>query len=398
MTPEKQTIDLNTLSKNRPFEIKYCFDEGDEYEPTMNLIPLTTAVDLGLATAVKAEDKMLYVVTPAVINTTQGGEMAVDVVSADWNERLLEKEVATYTFTNCISCGGSLMATSTEEITEAQMRCGYCGSLNKGDTSPKTKKIQIRELTVEHTYEEESWVGTVDELKMEAEAYHANQSSGWGRFKNHFNSEPAPIAAIQAGGDLVQPSQKIIIAGPFSDAQQKDVFVQIGKLSPVGEKREEKEQQNEVMNQKKWYPQIPSSYLFEDITDITDRKDYLIIIESDSGEKLPLVIMTDQDGNPSRLAVPVSDLLDDGWKISLIGFNTSLNSIIDNNNLQELGGLTSVNADHFGTVKVFHWKKTSERHEAITDELENNDFQCWDLWVNADIPNGDVSSLSIKQS
>jgi flagellar basal body rod protein FlgG len=394
MTPEQQPLDLSAFAKKTLLEIKYSFDESDEYKPTMNLIPLAAAVDFGLAKVVKTKDDNFYVVTPAVIKTRQESEASVDVVSAEWSGHLQEKEITTYTYTNCVACGAPLVDNNTEETTQEKIHCSHCNTQNQG-TSPQTKKIQVQEFDVESVFEEEGWIGTIEELAKETEVYQANQSNRLKRLKNVLRSKPAPIEAIRAGKDLVTAEQKIIITGSISDSDRKDIFVQIGKLQTIGEKREET---HEAVSRGKRYPRIPGAYLLDESTDITDRGDYLLIIEADSGDKLPLVVMNDRDGNPSRFAVSVGDLMKYGWKITTGVFTTQLNTVIETSNLQKTGGPKSVTVGDYGTVKVFEWNSESDRHEAIMDELDDYNFEYSDPWVSADIPLGNVSALYIEQT
>lgn len=80
------------------------------------------------------------------------------------------------------------------------------------------------------------------------------------------------------------------------------------------------------------------------------------------------------------------------------GSSSTLNEIIRRNDLQKESGPKSVGTEDYGTVKVFFWNTDSERHDAITDELNNNDFDYYGLYVSGDIPHGDVSALHIENT
>lgn len=394
MNPEKQPLDLSSLAKNRSLEVVYSFDEADEFEPTVNLIPLTIAVEVGLAKIVQAKDAKFYVVTPATIDTSEQKEVPVEVVSADVNEYLDEKQVTTYTFTTCGACGGLVVDEGRKEISEENTPCDYCGTMNKG--TAQTKKVEIRKFEVGTIWDETESVGTVEELTKKTKAAQANQSSRLYRLKQFFSLDrPVPLEVIETAKDFVDPERKIRMSGPFLNSEDNhDIFIQIGELRAIGRKPEEKA--HTTVNRGELYPRIPGSYLVETVEDITDHGDYLLIIESDTGERLPFVVMNDRDGKPSRFVVPVDELFAKGWRIFMGGFDRELNGIINWNSLNQIAGHTK--NEIYGTVKSFHWNNDSQRHDAITDALSDNDFNDASLYVSADILNGDVSSLKIEQS
>jgi hypothetical protein len=396
MSPEI-SLDLNNFAKERSFEVMFPSEENGEYEPTVNLIPLTFAVDIGLAKIVQAEDENFYVVTPTKINTSHENYSSVAVVDAERSEKVVEKEITSYIFTTCTSCGGSLTDESTEKIMQEQIHCRYCGMLNQ-NTSSQTEKIDVREIEVENIYEANTWIGTVEDLMKEYKTPRSEKLTLWEHIKQLFSISvvTAPLEVIQAGRDLVSEEQKIIITGPFSDFNQKDFFVRIGELQTISGKGEEERQ---PVNRGERYPKIPPSYLVEEFEEISDDGDNLLIIESESGNKLPLVVMTDRDGNPSRFVVPLN-ALQYGWTIIIESTDVSLNQVIaENTFLLNTNAPNSMNTIPYGRVKVFYWNyNNSERHDQITDMLNNNNFEIDELNISADIPNGDVSALFIEHT
>lgn len=276
---------------------------------------------------------------------------------------------------------------------QEQINCKWCTTPNRG--TAKSEMAQIRRFEIETVTEEKAWTGTVQKLTREGEDLQANRLSPLYRIKQFIRpSDPAPSEAIQAGKDMVEAERKIKIAGPFTDLDQKNLFIRMGKLQTISKKPEEVQEETGGEN---LYPRVPGSYLIEVTEDITDRGDYLVIIESDSGNKLPMVVMRDKDGNPNRFVVPEGELINNGWKIKMKGVEPSLNDVILNN-IVPLRSSDSVDAEEWGKVKMFYWNNESDRHYAITNELNGNDFDYEETNVIADVPNGDVSSLRIEQT
>ena len=404
MIPERQPLDLSEIAKNHSIEAGYVVDFNSE--PTTNLIPLEAALDINLAKIVKTEDDELYVVTPTVIRTKQDKEAFVAVVSTIGREQMIEKEITTYNFGSCTACGGPLTKGDGKKSTQEHIHCGYCSTMNQGIAKPE--KMQIRKYEIEDITEEEAWIGTVQKLTKESEKSLNNRLKPLHRFMQLISPDEdmAPLQAIEAGKDMVTEEEKIDIFGPFSEYKKNNLFVKIGRLQRFGKEEKKNEKTEEKLDEDKLYPRTPGSYVVDSVEGITDMGDYIVTIESDSGNVLPLVVMNDRDEIPNRFVVPLNALTRDGWNVSIKhsdlslieGKQYSLNEIVAKNNLQTKDKPFGLDTMEFGIVKIFWWNNNSERHDAITSELVNYDYDYDKAFVSAEVPNGDVSSLEIEQT
>ena len=387
-----RNLDLSALHREASLRVVYSFIEPGEYEPTLSLFPLSTAIDIGLAKTVQTPGENIYVVTPSEIGTTDGN-LEVNVVSAQWRLQHREIEITTYDFDKCVSCGGPVVPENSE-IRAETTPCQYCSRSNQSIGSKNTT-LSEQELEIEEVSDQVAWEGTPDQMRHEHNTFRANQQTLFGRLINIFNpmGDLAPVEVIETGEAMVGPNEKITYTGPFQKSELLDLFVQIGELQPndTTAKKESQAGSNDKL------PTVPSSYVVEKV-EINDRGDYLVIIEADSAKRLPLVVMVDPQGNPSRFAVPLYELMLKGWNLSLPNSEITLNDLIRTNGMDRPVGPTSTRSRDLGLVKVFEWDTDSVRHDKITDVLYDYGLSYDMKYVSADIPTGRVSFLFVEEA
>jgi hypothetical protein len=373
--------------------IRICegYDEEGAPKPAGNIFPLESVVKAGIARVIPIKDD-IYIITPEILHPDSGLSSEVHVVVADWDQKEIKEKVTRYSYSSgCDACGAPLVADKTKKFTQPSMGCGYCGGVTKG-ASPETNTEWVTEIVINDYSRSDFWSNTLDNLRAESQPKHEKQNP-WKFITTLFQSHETalPPEVVESSAGMFEPTDHIKITGPISRDSQTDLFVLFGPLA------------GDITPNENDYghdtdPTVPRSYIVESTDDATDQGDYVIIIESDSGGKLPLIIMTDRDRIPSRFIVPLNSLFYDGWEVSRQDSAETFNSIIERSKLQKQSSPTSVPSAEFGRVKVFWWNNDSERHDGITDVLDNNDLDSTGLFVSGDIPNGDISAIFIEQT